>query len=126
MRKAAEQWFKRGNENLNDAKILLGHGGSYGDTCFLCQRAVEKFLKGFLVLNSKKYRLIHNLAELLKDCGEIDRSLLRFGDDCKKLTAYYVTSRYPLPYPVEHTKEEADEAVKIAEKIIKVIKRLAK
>ena len=36
----------------------------YGSAAFHCQQAIEKLLKGFLVLAGKRFRKTHSLAQL--------------------------------------------------------------
>lgn len=115
-------WFKKGSHDLEDARRLLD-GDGYTDTiCFLCQQAVEKYLKGYLVAKNINPRPLHQLEELAKDCVRFEKRFLDFLDEYRVMTRYYIETRYPPLVPIEYTKEEAEKAVRTAEEIIKFVK----
>jgi len=117
-----KDWLKKGDHDLEDAKRLLKNGG-YPDTiCFHAQQAVEKYLKAYLIYKKINPRAIHHLEELVKDCARFDKGFLRFLDECLILTRYYIETRYPPLIPIEYSKEEATEAIEMAERIIKFVK----
>jgi HEPN domain-containing protein len=117
----ASEWYRRGDSDLGNAEILLEHGGTDEAVCFLAQQAAEKYLKGFIVLNKKKYRLTHDLFLAIKDCAEIDKEFMALDGEAKNLTSYYIESRYPTAIE-EYTKKDSKEAVKAAKKIINYVK----
>jgi HEPN domain-containing protein len=45
----AKEWFVKAKADLDFAKLGFKETKHYGQICFLCQQAVEKYLKGFLV-----------------------------------------------------------------------------
>jgi HEPN domain-containing protein len=120
-KKLASEWFEKGNHDLEDARRLFNAGG-YPDTiCFHCHQAAEKYLKGFLVLNNKKFRRIHDLVIFLEDCSKINKEFKEVLDECKKLNKYYIESRYPIETPVSYSETETKEALEKAEKIVSFI-----
>jgi HEPN domain-containing protein len=114
----AKDWFLRGNRDLADAKILLREKGSTETICFLAHQAVEKYLKGFLVYNNVNPRRTHELVDLINRCADIDKDFLDFREEVKSLNPYYIEARYPLGSPIEYPREDAVEAIEIAERII--------
>lgn len=121
-KKLAQEWFDIADNELGFAKAGLGElNAFYPQICFLCQQAVEKYLKGFLVYHKRKFPKIHDLAQLLKLCAKIDKNLLKFLEEIDTLSQYYLVSRYPLEYPPAK-KEQAKEALDIAESIINFIR----
>jgi len=118
-----KQWFIKAEEDLGSAEILFRENGPADTICFLCQQAVEKYLKGYLILKRKKFGKIHDLAALLAVCGEIDKEFLDWYKETEKLTSYYIETRYPPDVPVSYTKEEAKEALKLAEEILEFVKK---
>ncbi len=90
MRKETEAWWKQSKEDLDDAKFNF-QGERYKTATFLCQQAVEKAFKAFLIEKTKQLRKIHDLVELSKEIG-IPSYLL---DGIKELTLAYIYSRYP-------------------------------
>lgn len=117
-----KQWFTKAEADLDSAEILFREGGSTDTVCFLCQQAVEKYLKGYLILKRKKFGKIHDLAALLALCGQVDKEFLDWYQEAEKLTSYYIETRYPPDIPVSYTRGEAREALDQAEKIIRFIR----
>ncbi len=124
--KQAREWLDKGDEDLNDAKILFNHGGNTGTICYLSQQAVEKYLKGFLIFNNKSFHKIHDLLGIAADCAKINPKFLDYKDALNKLTAYYIETRYPVPFIEEYSREEAEEAIEMSERIIGFIMNLLK
>lgn len=63
--------------------------------CYLCQQAVEKLLKGLLLVQGEEIKKTHNLgllAEILQSYHSIPPECL---DGCYALTPYGVKVRYP-------------------------------
>ena len=51
--KKAQEWFSKADHDLQTVEILFTDPKPPTDTlCFHCQQAVEKYLKGMLVLNN--------------------------------------------------------------------------
>jgi len=115
--KLSQEWFKLGENELGYAKLGFEYSDKfYSQVCVLCHQAIEKYLKGFLVYHARKYSKIHDLVKLVKDCCSIDEEVAQFEDKCRKITDYYVILRYPVTVP-PRTKQEAEEALKIASNI---------
>lgn len=119
----SKHWFAKARADLGSAAILLRESGATDTICFLCQQAVEKYLKGFLILKKKKFGKIHDLAALLALCGKIDKEFLEWYEQAERLTGYYIETRYPSDISVSYSRQEAQEALKKAKKIIKFIKK---
>ena len=62
---AVERWLAVAEVDRNTAATCIAAGGAlYGSAAFRCQQAIEKLLKGFLVLSGKRFRKTHSLAQL--------------------------------------------------------------
>jgi HEPN domain-containing protein len=62
---AVERWLAVAEVDRNTAATCIATGGVlYGSAAFHCQQAIEKLLKGFLVLAGKRFRKTHSLAQL--------------------------------------------------------------
>lgn len=121
-----KNWFAKAKADLESAEILFREGGATDTVCFLCQQAVEKYLKGFLIFKKKKFGKIHDLAVLLALCGEIDKDFLNWYEPAEKLTGYYIETRYPADIPVSYSPHEAKEALRQAGEIIEFTKKKVK
>ena len=121
--KAAGEWFEKGSHDIEGARLLFDNE-HYTDTiAMLIQQAVEKYLKGFLVLQGWKLEKIHDLVKLLAEAVKYKPEFIRFEDDCRRITEYYFESRYPGRMPIEYPRAEIGRSLGIAEDIIKEIER---
>lgn len=119
--------YRRGDEELKFAKAAFREFGAYyPQVCFLCQQAVEKYLKGYLVYAQGKFPKVHDLTHLLKLCARSNNKFLNILSDSEILSQYYVVARYPLPEYPPAGKSEAKEALGIATRILKFVKRTMK
>ena len=112
------KWILKAESDLKIAKDeLITQDPATDAICFHAQQVVEKYLKAFLIFNNREIKKSHNIAEIIKQCTEIDpefNQLLDWGAD--ELTDYAVSVRYggDFYFPSE---KEASEAVELAEKI---------
>lgn len=121
-----EEWYSKGNKDIQDAEFLFKHNRAVETTSFHIQQAAEKYLKGFLISRGKGLEMIHDLVKLLQDAIKIDSDFAQFKDMAKEITDFYFESRYPIGYDVEYTKEEIKEALARTKKLIKLIKQKTK
>lgn len=119
-------WLKRARSNLERAKSgKVSQGILYEDLCFDAQQAVEKSLKAILIKLSKSFPKTHSIGILLKLIEEAGVEIPENINQAKLLTVYAVDARYPGDYePV--SKEEYNEALKIAEDIFKWLDNIIK
>ncbi|MCK5768153.1 MAG: HEPN domain-containing protein [Candidatus Atribacteria bacterium] len=119
-------WLKRARSNLERAKLgKVSQGILYEDLCFDAQQAVEKSLKAILIKLSKSFPKTHSIGILLKLIEEAGVEIPENINQAKLLTVYAVDARYPGDYePV--SKEEYNEALKIAEDIFKWLDNIIK
>lgn len=125
-RQLAEEWFKKAQADIDFAALGYKETEHYGEICFLCQQAVEKYLKGFLVANSVRPEKIHSAATLAAKCSTISQDFKTVIDQCKILDRYYIPPRYPVPYGVQYRKQDAKEAIEITESLTTLVLRLLK
>jgi HEPN domain-containing protein len=120
-----QDWFRIGEKDLKRAEHLLNINDPEGAGYHL-QQAVEKYLKGFLLSKGWKLKRIHDLEVLLNDALKYEKTFDAYRTLCQKITGYYVIDRYPLPSAPTLTREEVQESVIEAEKIIQRLKGLTK
>jgi len=126
-KEAAQASFENGDADLANAYLILNNPqaeGLFGIACFHCHQAVEKYLKGHLLLNGEQPPLIHDLKLLLDKCVELDENLLRFDNDCRDLNPYYIETRYEPGAPGDFDEDEAQSAYQKAEGVVELIKVL--
>jgi HEPN domain-containing protein len=104
-------WLAKASEDLQTVRLILQADETqwkpWGVICFHAQQAAEKTLKALLVFKRIEPPAIHNLQAILTQC-------LEFGDiahlerDCRSLTQYAITTRYPERFePDEDTAKAA-------------------
>lgn len=117
----ADEWFKLGDSDFRFAKTGFEANDFFHIICFQCQQAVEKYLKGYLTYHGQRFPKIHHLPRLVRLCWKIDPSFNALIDRAKLLDAFYIETRYSGAAFETFTKKEAEEALKTADEIIRVI-----
>ena len=126
MREEAEKWLKQALEDLSTAKDTIATGHYYA-AAFWAEQAAEKALKALLLQSGRAIRT-HDLNEILDIIKqELNLPVDEIRLDASKLTSHYIVSRYPnaansIPY-ILYTKEDAEELVKRAERVIEWVRR---
>ena len=118
------KWLERAENDLRAAHAILEY---YEDpptdtACYHAHQVAEKSLKAFLLKREGKLVRTHDLVELLNLCAAKEKGFARFKDDIQALNKYYIETRYPPDQPIKYSKNEAEEAVSIAKKILEFVK----
>lgn len=114
---SARRWLDRAELDADNARSLYdSFPSAYDNVGFLCQQAIEKLVKAFLISHSQDYPKTHDIRTLLIAHVEaIDAELAveaRFADE---LTPYAVAARYPAGFdPV--SRETAERLIRIMER----------
>ncbi len=89
----AKHWFDKSKEDLKSAKVML-EAHRFTWCAFICQQAIEKYLKGIYVERYKKIPpYIHKLERLCEELRlTLPSDLLKTAVDIDK---YYISARYP-------------------------------
>ncbi len=91
-----QAWLRKAeHDRLNIENNLVASDIPWDTVCFHAQQAAEKLLKGFLVSRGHDVTRTHDLVALLAECVGIVPSLATLEEDCRKLTYYAVSARYP-------------------------------
>lgn len=115
-------WIKQADHDFEMANKIIEDGG-YDTSAFLCQQALEKYLKALYINKNKKNPpKTHYLDELAK----LQNAPLEILDISKELSADYMISRYPdaaISAPCEeYTKSDALSKLAKTEKAINWVK----
>lgn len=121
-KRQAAEWFERGRHDIETAQLLYDERGYTDSIAYHIQQALEKYLKGYLVLYGKKPPKIHELDALLNDIGTFDNNFIDFLALCEKASRYYIEDRYPpgppVGYEYEEIKGDLDRAWELIRKIL--------
>ncbi|GAB4141557.1 MAG: hypothetical protein Fur0024_3730 [Patescibacteria group bacterium] len=83
-----------GQEDFEVAKILF-EKRFFKHTVFLCQQAVEKFLKAKLHFFGIKSFKVHNFTSLIKGLEEFLPEIVSLEKEIEQLESLYLVTRYP-------------------------------
>jgi len=122
-RAQASEWFERGRRDMETALLLYDERGYTDAITYHIQQAIEKYLKGCLVLHGEKPPKIHELDTLLNRVSAFDSDLAGFLELCEKASRYYLEDRYPPGPIVEYSYEEIKEDLDKARELIDSISR---
>ncbi len=117
-----KEWFERARRDFESAKILYLSGGYPEEVVFLIHQSIEKYLKGYLIFHGWKLKKTHDIELLLSEATKHNQSFAEFLDFGRDLTFLYYEERYPPGAVPEISKEEVEEIMNQAEKIIELIK----
>ena len=123
-----EDWLKKADEDFGFATINLKDPENpfHAQICFHFQQAAEKYLKTYIVAHNLEFRKIHDLPQLLQICSAHKSSFSDLSEECDFLTDFYVDARYPVHWPSEVTREEAEKSREYACKIKDFVKSIIK
>jgi HEPN domain-containing protein len=114
----SEEWFLRGEHDLQSAKLLLQQGGPTDTIAVLAQQAAEKYLKGYLLSQGWKLQRTHDLEVLVSEAITHNKAFEQFLDFARVVSAYYLEDRYPPGPPPGYPREEIADIMGQTEKLI--------
>jgi HEPN domain-containing protein len=122
------RWLEQAGHDLEAAKKNLEVLEFYSDACFMAEQASQKALKAFLLFKGERYVLVHSVNELVRQAVLYDQDFENLAKSGSILDQYYIPTRYPdalaspaIPYK-SFTRKQAEEAVKIAKKILCLVR----
>jgi HEPN domain-containing protein len=125
-RQAALEWFQRGYRDLETAQLLYEEQGYTDIIAFHIQQAIEKYLKGYLILKGQRPPRIHELDTLLNLVSKIEPDLYSpYIELCEKATRYYIEERYPPGPPAEYSRDEIKVDLDMAWQLVRMIREKA-
>jgi HEPN domain-containing protein len=129
MRENVELWLKQSLEDLDTARVLLNNNKYYA-SAFYSHQAAEKALKALLLYFGKDVKThdLNKMLDIIKE--EVDLNVEEIKKEALKLNPNYTISRDPdaansLPYLL-YDKKDAEEYLKMAEKIVDWVKKFIK
>ena len=80
--------------------------------------AIEKGLKGFILKASKQLKDGHSLIYLCRKASAYNDDFEPYFKDCAYVNQFYIESRYPADVPEALTKQDAEQCLSIAERVL--------
>ncbi|MBI4680276.1 MAG: HEPN domain-containing protein [Nitrospirae bacterium] len=124
--KAAQEWFEKGRHDIEGARLLFEREHFTDTIAMLIQQALEKYLKGYLILHGWKLKKIHDLIPLLAEATTHNSTFQTFEEDCRRISEYYSHARYPGRMPIDYPREEIRKSLAAADELIKLLEILKK
>jgi HEPN domain-containing protein len=124
-KKIIKEWLDQADSDLAFAESNLKMNDRFfSQICFHFQQSAEKYLKAFLIAKGHKLRKIHNLGILLDECITINKNFEKIRGECLFLNPFYIATRYPVFWPINGSKKEAEQALQATKSIERVVKKL--
>ena len=112
------KWLDKALCDLQAARLLLTYGGDHYNIAFHCQQAIEKGLKGFILKSSKQLKDGHSLIYLCRKASAYNDDFEPYFKDCAYVNQFYIESRYPADVPETLSKQDAEQCLSIAERVL--------
>ena len=117
----AREWLVETLRDLRRVEILLAATpADVEGALFHCQQAAEKALKAFLTWHDVRFRRIHDLEEIGKQCVQVDQTLGPLMARAETLSEYATRFRYP-GARYEPSLEGARDVVALARAVMEAI-----
>ncbi|HHT9132229.1 MAG TPA: HEPN domain-containing protein [Candidatus Tripitaka californicus] len=124
--KPAGLWFAKGAHHMESAVSLYDEEG-YTDIIGLhAHQAVEKYLKGYLLLKGAVPGDTHDVVNLLKEASRYDKTFEKYLTPCQGMNCYYLDNLFPASEYSEPTGEEIKGYLDVAWEIINRVKEVPK
>ena len=118
------EWFRMAQKDIRSARILFQYDADNEIVCFHCQQAIEKYLKGYLVFINGELQEGHSLIKLCKKAMLRENSFGELLKDMAYVNTFYLETRYPAVDPLLVSIEDAEECLKITDKVLSKIEQL--
>lgn len=105
-------------DDLSAATILIREPHQYHNACFHAQQAAEKALKAVLLGEGIHFSKHHDLERLVDLIRQNDATFPPFTKECAILNEYGVDARYDPRMRDEVDRDEAQEAITLAQSIV--------
>jgi HEPN domain-containing protein len=111
-------WFAKADADLRAAELVLEDEEALSEiACYHAQQCAEKYLKGYLVSRGVTFKLVHELAYLVRLSSECDGDFESLLGLAAELEDYASDVRYPIDGVLPPTHEDAQEAIRRAKAI---------
>jgi HEPN domain-containing protein len=117
-------WFAKGAHHIESAVSLYDEEGYTDIIGLLIHQAVEKYLKGYLLIKGASPGETHDVVALLKEAGKYDKAFEKYLTPCNGMNCYYLDNLFPSSDYSEPTGEEIKGYLDTAWEIINRVKEV--
>jgi HEPN domain-containing protein len=120
MREETRNWISKGDKDLGTAGFALNSvdGPLPVTTGLHCQKAVENYLRAYLLENEISFSNKHGLNSLFQACVSFDKSLEALRTDIDQLEGYSIAFRYP---KAEDSLKFRNDAIATAKRVKEIV-----
>ncbi len=111
-------WYDKAKKDMRGAEILFESEADNSLVAFHCQQAIEKMLKGYILMRTKQLLEGHSLIFLIRRAGQFDDEIIKFKKDCAFVNQFYIETRYPADIPDEVDEYEVRECLETASEVL--------
>lgn len=124
--KVVSDWLHKAEEDFQFASVCLRdlEETFFSPICFHFQQSAEKYLKSYIITNDLPFEKIHDLLVLLDICKTKEPSFSELREDCEFLTDFYIETRYPVHWPSDIERDEAERARDACQRIRELVKQM--
>lgn len=117
-------WLELSNIHLNSATILYENNGNNGVVCYHIQQAMEKCLKGYILLETGELVDGHSLICLVNIASQCNPSFQVFINDAPFIGTFYIEENYPGEDPLAIKKADLEYAFSIYYKMHDIVENI--
>lgn len=125
-KKLATEWFNRAESDLKYAIAGEKETAQHHVTCFLCHQSVEKALKALIVYSGNIPQRTHLLGRLVSMIEADFPAFKNLKMKIRKLDKFYIPARYPDDMRTDFVKQDARDALALAEEVVVLVKAILK
>ena len=116
-----KDWFEKAVHDLRGAEILMEHDGGNDLVAFHCQQAMEKTLKGWLLMVTNELLEGHSLVFLCRKAISAGAPLKEKLRACAYVNQFYIETRYPSDSYLPVSTSEAQDCIDIAKELMSLL-----
>jgi HEPN domain-containing protein len=117
------EWLEKADEDFQFAQTNLTSGSEfYAQISFHFQQAAEKYLKAYVIAKGLAFEKTHDLVHILRICASFEPEFHALKEDCIILNTSYIETRYPVHWPMDYTKETAEQSRTAAANIARTVR----
>lgn len=122
----AAEWLARAESDLKYAIAGERETAQHHVTCFLCHQSVEKALKALIVYSGGIPQRTHLLGRLVSMIEADFPAFKNLKMKIRKLDKFYIPARYPDDMRTDFVKQDAKDALTLAEEVVTIAKAILK
>lgn len=118
------EWIELSKIHINSATILFNNGGNMGIVCYHIQQAMEKSLKGYILMETGILVDGHSLINLVTIASQNNFLFQQFVEDAPYISSFYIEDNYPCEDPALIGEKEVEYVFKVYYKMYDAVEQI--